>query len=79
MNLPAMIAAITISVLICLWADRNPPSRIAQVDYCWIDMHVGLKLEGHKTKKGKWIPDQWIPVWTKGWGPCSQEDIYRQI
>lgn len=40
------------------------------VPYCQIAMHAAGKDP---------VTGEWLTGWVQGYGPCSQQDIYRQI
>ena len=65
----AVIIAATFAVSYCLWQDQPPPAKVTEVPYCVIDFPVAGKDE----------LGNWHYGWGKGYGPCSQQDIYRNI
>lgn len=67
-NVGAGIVAVTMAVLAAMTADTVRPSRLVQTDYCWFDQYVAANVGG-----------VWLKGWAKGYGPCSQQDIYRRI
>ena len=60
----------TLIVLISMYVDRLPPSRLVQTDYCVVTFRgAGKDPETGEMKFG----------WAMGYAPCDQQDIYRNI
>lgn len=65
-----LVLTLTILAIIFLVANRPPPSRMVQVDCCVVDQHVAVKNP---------TTGEWMTGWGKGYAPCDQQDIYRNI
>lgn len=65
----ALVAGITVSVLIAMWQrpDSTPHKIPSVTPYCVIDMHVAVK-----DKYGNWHFG-----WSEGYGPCNRQDRYH--
>ncbi len=67
----AIILSATIAALVVLWMDEPPkPVKDNQVPYCVIDERVARKHP---------LTGELMVGWGKGYGPCSLQDIYREI
>ena len=66
----AVILAATIAALCCLWQDRPKPIASVQVDYCVITYPAAGKDP---------VTGELMFGWTRGYGPCSLQDEYRNI
>lgn len=67
----AVILSATIAALVTLWMDKPPPPvKDNQVPYCVIDEKVAMKHP---------LTGEVLIGWGKGYGPCSLQDIYREI
>ena len=65
----AVIIAATFAALIALYEDRNPPSRMVQVDYCPVDTRVAGQDEA----------GEWHFGWAKMYRPCTELDRFENI
>lgn len=70
MNVRAGILAVTISLLIGIAAHPLPPSRLVQTDYCFQQYRAAAKNP---------VTGEVVFGWARGYAPCSQQDVYRQI
>ncbi len=68
-NIRAGLIAITICLVIALINDAPKPVKDNQVPFCVIDEKAAFKDQF----------GQWHTGWSKGFGPCSLQDIYREI
>lgn len=65
----AVIVAATIAALIALYRDRNPPSRMVQVDYCPVTVRGAAKDDD----------GEFHFFWTDIYRPCSELDRFENI
>jgi hypothetical protein len=65
----AIVLAATIAALFTMWMDRPAPVKSVEVPYCVISEKVA----------GRDADGEWHTGWARGYGPCSRQDIYRQI
>lgn len=63
------ILTATIVALIFLAAHQPPPVKDNQVPYCQITYKAARKN----------LFGEWETGWATGYGPCSLQDIYREI
>lgn len=70
MNVGAGIAALTITLSIWMSAHQPAPVSDHQVPFCVISMYVAGKNP---------LTGEYEFGWGQGYGPCSQQDIYRHI
>jgi hypothetical protein len=67
----AIILSATIAALVTLWKDQPAtPIKDQQVPYCVIDEKIAMKNP---------LTGEILVGWGKGYGPCSLQDIYREI
>ena len=65
----AVLLALTIAALLCMWGDRPKPAKIVQVDYCPISYRAAVKDE----------LGVWHFGWGAGYGPCALMDRFEEI
>ncbi|MEH2501258.1 hypothetical protein V1290_000069 [Bradyrhizobium sp. AZCC 1578] len=65
----AGIIAVTICALVAIAANRPQPVKDNQVPYCVI-----VEKAAQRDRFGNWHVG-----WGQGYGPCSLQDIYREI
>jgi hypothetical protein len=63
------ILGATLLALIFLWAHQPTPANVVNTPYCVITYRAAGYDEHGKLIKG----------WARGYGPCSEQDIYRNI
>ena len=66
----AVIISATIAALVVMWRDVPKPVKDEQTAYCVID---------YKAAQRHPLTGEWVVGWGKGYGPCSLQDIYREI
>ena len=66
----AVILSATVAALVTLEQDQPAPVKDQQVPYCVID---------YKAAQRHPLTGEWVIGWAKGYGPCSLQDIYREI
>jgi hypothetical protein len=64
-----LILTLTILSIIFIAANRPQPVKDNQTPYCVVDV-----LQAAKDRFGNWQTG-----WGKMYGPCSTQDIYREI
>jgi hypothetical protein len=62
-----LVLALTICAIICIAANKSPPSRLVQTDYCQVDKRIAFR----HPETG-----QWVFGWGSGFGPCNQQDRF---
>ncbi len=65
----AVIIAATLAALVALYADRNPPSRMVQVDYCPVTARAAAKDDA----------GEYHFFWVEMYRPCGELDRYENI
>jgi hypothetical protein len=65
----AIVLAATIAAIFTMWMDQPAPVKSVETPYCLISYKVA----------GKDSAGDWHTGWAYGYGPCSLQDIYRQI
>ena len=65
----AVLLALTIAALFCMWGDRPAPSRMVEVPYCPIEYRAAVKDE----------LGAWHFGWAQSYGPCVLMDSFEQI
>ncbi len=69
-DIRAGILAVTICALIAILDNQPKPVKPVETPYCMIDYEAAQKHP---------FTGQWVTGWVKGYGPCSLQDIYREI
>lgn len=64
-----LVLTLTIVAFVFLAAHQPGPSRLVQTDYCIVTRKAAAKDPS----------GQWHTFWAEGYGPCSEQDIYRNI
>jgi len=66
----AVILAATIAALVVMWRDQPAPVKDNQTPYCVVD---------YKAAQRHPLTGEWVVGWAKGYGPCTDQDVYREI
>jgi len=65
-----LVLALTICAIIHILANQHYVSRLVQTDYCVVDRRIAMT--NPVTGKIEF-------AWGRGYGPCNQQDIFREI
>lgn len=64
------ILTATVLALIYILDNQPRPVKDALVPYCVIEYKAAQKHP---------LTGEWVTGWTRGYGPCSEQDSFRQI